>query len=435
MTAGVGSASATQVGVNVTQFLGAPALTAKTEALIDQLHPAWIRVFLDWYAYEPTPGNYDGAQVYGYQQFFSSLPAGTKVDVDVTDTPPWANGGASEATPPSNDQSFGAFMNYLANAYGRWVGAWEIWNEEDSSANWTGTPAQYASLLQAAYPAIHSAEPDALVVMGANTPQFLAAVYAAGGGGYFDAVASHTDTACLLASPYLLSYEPGTQVIEPYSFLSFISTHDVMAANGDAAKPILMTELGWSSDTGTCTSGTWTGKKAGGVSEKIQAKYLEPQYSYVLAGMWYTLQDSEPASSFFDHYGLVTTNFAAKPAFRAFERESLRGDPLHGPCGSFNGPTLHLDSPWQGERYKGPLLIKVTAVGHGKPVTEIKLEHDGKVIMYFNPIDAHEAHDVLTGSIDWQGARYLPVGAHTISVVATYANNLTSTATVTVEHK
>ena len=38
--------------------------------------------------------------------------------------------------------------HYLVNAFGTRVDAWEIWNEEDSTAWWTGTPAQYAGLLR-----------------------------------------------------------------------------------------------------------------------------------------------------------------------------------------------------------------------------------------------------------------------------------------------
>jgi hypothetical protein len=155
-----------------------------------------------------------------------------------------------------------AFANYLANAFGQSVNAYEIWNEEDGSPGWTGTPAQYVSLLAAAYPAIKSANPNATVILGglaANDYPYLQLLYKAGAGPYFDAVGVHTDDACSLTSPYGFAYNPGTNLINRWSFLGFTTVHSVMAANGDAAKPIYMTEFGWST-----TQTTWRQREGPG---------------------------------------------------------------------------------------------------------------------------------------------------------------------------
>jgi hypothetical protein len=441
-----GPASATQDGVNVAGFFGTPAQNAQVESLVDQLHPAWIRVFLVWGSIEPAPGSYDLGQIGDYESLFAALPAGTKVDVDVVGSPAWANGGSSSsATPPTNDQSFAGFMNYIANAFGKRVTAYEIWNEEDSSANWSGTPAQFVGLLAAAYPAIKSANPGATVILGglgANDYPYLQQLYAAGAGHYFDAVGVHTDDACSLASPYSFALNQGAQTIQRWSFLGFTTVHSVMAANGDGAEPIYMTEFGWSTSNTTCSTGVWAGKKAGGVSEATQALYLQqayhclaqPQYSYVTAAMWYDMVDSSPVNNIFDRYGLTTSTLVPRPSFGAFQQESEHGDQLSGTCGTFAGPKLRLMAPFNGERYSGPLMVRVTATANGSPVAQIALQHDGKNILNFNRIDAHYAHGVLSGHIDWQGAPRLSLGKHTITVVATNSHGVTSTLSVTVIH-
>src|ERR1700726_1204198 len=48
--------------------------------------------------------------------------------------PAWAAGGSPDLRPPPvNPADYGAFVNYLANAFHGRVAGWEIWNEEDNS--------------------------------------------------------------------------------------------------------------------------------------------------------------------------------------------------------------------------------------------------------------------------------------------------------------
>jgi hypothetical protein len=442
-------AGGAETGLNVAGFFATPAQNAKLESLVDQLRPGWVRVFLNWNQIEPAAGSFDTGQLADYKAFFAALPAGTKVDIDVVGSPAWANGGSSNsATPPVNDQSYAGFVNYLANAFGASVTAYEIWNEPDDSAWWSGSAAQYASLLKAAYGAIKSANPNATVILGgltANDAPYLAQLYSDGAGGSFDAVGDHNDDACSLTSPYAFAFNPGTEDINRWSFLGFSGVHSVMAANGDATMPIYLTEFGWSTTSATCDSGTWAGKKPGGVSEKTQALYLQqayhclaaPQYSYVTAAIWFDMVDFAPANNIFDRYGLLSTALKAKPAFGAFAQEAS-GDPLSGTCGNFAGPTLHLENPTNGQHYSGQLMLRVTATVNGKApgdrISQIALQDDGKTILNFNRIDAHYTHGRLSGAIDWEGARGLSPGAHTITAIASNANGVKSTISVTVIH-
>ncbi|MGD0981968.1 MAG: cellulase family glycosylhydrolase, partial [Solirubrobacteraceae bacterium] len=392
-------AGGAETGLNVAGFFATPAQNAKLESLVSELQPGWVRVFLNWDQIEPAPGSYTTSQIAAYKAFFAALPAGTKVDVDVVGSPPWANGGSANiATPPVNDQSFAGFMNYLANAFGTSVTAYEIWNEPDDPSWWTGSATQYASLLKAAYSAVKAADPSAIVILGgltANDSPYLQQLYSDSAGGSFDGVAVHTDDACSLTSPYAFAYNPGTDAINRWSFLGFSTVHSVMAANGDGAKPIYITEFGWSTTSTTCSSGASAGKRAGGVSDKTQALYLQqayhclaqPSYSYVAAAMWFDMVDFAPQNNIYDRYGLLSTSLQKRASFAAFAKEAS-GDPLTGACGNFAGPKLHLEAPTNGEHFGGRLMLRVTATVNGRApgdkISQIALQDDGKTILNFN---------------------------------------------------
>jgi hypothetical protein len=416
-------ASAAQVGVNVTTTTGfsAPKVTAALRAS----KPAWVRVFMVWSVLEPQQGVYFTQQVQAYQHFFSSLPGGTKVDVDVVGSPAWANGGSSSiATPPVNDADYAAFLKHLVNAFHGRVNAWEIWNEEASPNWWTGTPGQFASLLKAAYPAVKSADPSALVILGASDPTFLGQLYTDGAKASFDAVAVHTDTACDVASPYIYEYNQDTTVVNQYFFLGFTGIHALMAANGDGAKPIYMTEIGWSTTPAECTTGAWAGQKLAGVTPQVQATYLQqayhclaqPEFSYVKAAMWFELYNVGTTTDQLDNYGLLNADFAPKPSFDAFEQESLDGDQLTAPCADFNGPAIRILHPTPGLRYTGKLRIKVTASSPANGVRwiRIRLSKDTLVQFVSKTFPAH-----FSGSLVWGSAAKLKLGPHWITVTVT----------------
>ena len=279
----------------------------------------------------------------------------------------------------------------------------------------------------------------------ANDSPYLQQLYSDSAGGSFDGVAVHTDDACSLTSPYAFAYNPGTDAINRWSFLGFSTVHSVMAANGDGAKPIYITEFGWSTTSTTCSSGASAGKRAGGVSDKTQALYLQqayhclaqPSYSYVAAAMWFDMVDFAPQNNIYDRYGLLSTSLQKRASFAAFAKEAS-GDPLTGACGNFAGPKLHLEAPTNGEHFGGRLMLRVTATVNGRApgdkISQIALQDDGKTILNFNRIDAHYAGGRLSGQINWEGAGSLSPGPHTITAVASNANGVKSTVTVTVIH-
>jgi hypothetical protein len=298
---------------------------------------------------------------------------------------------------------------------------------------------QFASLLKAAYPAVKSADPKATVIVGANDPTFLTQLYTAGARGSFDAVAVHTDTACNITSPYVYEYNQNTTTVNQYFFLGFSGIHALMAANGDGALPIYMTEIGWSSTTAECEIGAWAGQKLAGVTEAAQATYLQqayncldqPQYSYVKAAMWFEMYNGGSSTAPIDNYGLLNTDYSPKPAFAAFEQESLHGNQLTEACGDFNGPAITVLKPIQGQQYKGALRISVSAVSPSNGVREITLQlsKDSRVHFVSKGFPAH-----FSGTMAWQAAAKLKLGPHTIKVTVTDKLGNSSTAMIHVVH-
>jgi hypothetical protein len=415
------SAGATLAGVNVTTTSGFQS--PKVLAAIRASRPAWVRVFMLWSVLEPQPGVYNIPGIAAYRNFFNDLPKGTKIDADVVGTPPWAAGGSTSiATPPTDDGTYATFLSHLVGVFHGRVTAWELWNEEPSANWWSGTIAQFAGLVKAAYPAIKAADPSATVVLGANNPEWLTQLYADGIKGYFDADAIHTDTACNVTSPYIYEYNRDTTTVNQYFFLGFTGIHAIMAAHGDASKQIYMTELGWSSTSAECSTGLWAGQKLAGVTQQTQATYLtqayhclaQPQYSYVAAAMWFELYNGGTSSAALDNYGLLNSDYSPKPAFNAFEAVSLHGDHQSGPCGNFSPPKIKILRPTPNSHYSGPLRIAVSASSPSNGVREITIDLTKHTREHFG---SKGFPATLKASLTWLGAKNLSAGPHKIKVI------------------
>ena len=340
------------------------------------------------------------------------------------------------ATDPTDFANFAAgFAAQMKSAGG--AAAYEVWNEEDETDFWGAAvdAAHYAEILKAAYPRIKAVDPSAKVLLGpltGNNYNFLGQIYAAGAGSSFDAAAVHTDTACLVDPPSSF-YRDGGNVAR-FTFLGFRTVHDVMVANGDGAKPIWMTELGWTTTTTTCARGMWAGQKPSGVSEAAQAANLKEAYHclaaypYIEAAMWFTLKDSSGNGDELDHYGLQRLDGSHKPAWDAFQTVATRGDQLTGPCGDFDAPSLTIGTPATSERYVQVLTISAVA-SDASSVARMTFQADGTEIRNFTGADVASGKVV---KLEWQGAKKLSFGPHTITVIALDPQGNTVTKSVQV---
>jgi hypothetical protein len=425
-------ARAVETGVNET--LGQ---TLPTGAKAARLGAGWVRVWASWDATQPERGRYAAHVVDGLNNAVGNLKArGLKVLMVVHRTPAWASGGAGGTAPPSDPGTFGAFMGGLAQRVPG-VDAWELWNEPDSAQFFAGMPAQYAAMLRAAYPAIKAAQPQDVVVTGGtngNDMDFVAALYAHGARGSFDAVGVHTDTACLTNGPSRY-YRDERGRVGRFTFSAYREVHAVMTEHGDGAKPIWMTEIGWSTESRrprSCNVGEKAGRKRLGVSPRRQARFLTAAYRcvaadpFVAVALWFGLQDIRRPGG----HGLYRRSGKAKPAARAFRRLRRGIAPRRRRCGGVvdrTPPTIRVLEPSPGHRFAGKLSVRVRAWDNrgGSGIGRIMLAADGEHVRSWGGSG---------GSIDpwWATADWRP-GPHTLTFsVRDYAHNQT-TVSVAVE--
>ncbi|MCH9708847.1 MAG: cadherin-like domain-containing protein [Actinomycetia bacterium] len=260
-----------------------------------------LRIDISWYVVEYEEGEPDWSLIDPLVDM--AIARDISVLGMLYDSPGWLSGSTDPHTPPSDPQLFAEFVAATATHYLGRIDTWEIWNEQNIPRFWaTPDPVAYAELLQAVYPAIKAVDPSATVITGGLSPDpsgidplaYVEAMYAAGAGGYFDALSMH---------PYSFPYLPTLDSVK--------AVHDVMTANGDGDKKVWLTEVG--APTGTSP---WA------VSEEDQAEtikifidaarttdYVGPVYLYSLLDTGTSLSDPE------DNFGLLRGDFTPKPAF------------------------------------------------------------------------------------------------------------------------
>ena len=261
------SASAALKGIDTDLDWGTNSTTqTQTANVVQDSGATWTRLTISWADAEPQAGKYSSSYLSALDNAVSLMQArGVHIEVFVYESPQWETGNANVETPPANDADFASFLSAMVSRYKGKVAAWEIWNEENSPLFWSTGPnaGQYAALLKAAYPAVKSVDPNALVVFGGmayNDYNFLDAAYQAAPdlGNYYDVMATHPYT--LNNAPPDLTLRDANGAIDARSFNAYRLVHQVMLNHGDV-KPIWFTEFGWS---------TWSG----GVSQAQQAAYL-----------------------------------------------------------------------------------------------------------------------------------------------------------------
>jgi hypothetical protein len=282
----------------------------------------WLRVDFDWSVIQAGgPGSYDWVRTDRVVK--AAAARHLSIIALVTYTPEWARPfGTPDKNPPSNPDDFSRFVSTAAQRYASLgVTTWEIWNEPNVATFWypRPDPEGYTALLVRAAAAIRAVEPHATIISGGLAPAsdkasgsqvdvrtFLTRVYAAGGGGSFDAVGLH---------PYSFPQLPGFPA-DYNTFLAAPGLYQVMVDHGDAAKPIWGTEIGAPTEGG-----------GGSVSEAVQAQIVAQAYerwtAWKFTGplIWFSYADAGfDAANRDEHFGLIDAQGRRKPGFDAFLR-------------------------------------------------------------------------------------------------------------------
>ncbi|HXR61387.1 MAG TPA: hypothetical protein VN732_08680, partial [Solirubrobacterales bacterium] len=208
-----------------------------------------LRVVVRWSETETTPGRYDFSALDA--QIGAAAERGIQVLPEVDATPAWLR--PRPFMPPLGKRGLRSWRNFLralVERYGHggqfWQGRarrqpvrrWQLWNEPNFPVFWRPRPSPrgYARLLHAGAAAVRGADPRAEIVAAGLAPierqpmpwEFLRRLYRVPGfRGDFDYAALHP-------------YSPNVEVLA----YEIERTREVMAAAGDADKPLLITEFG-----------------------------------------------------------------------------------------------------------------------------------------------------------------------------------------------
>lgn len=155
--------------------------------------------------------------------------------------------------PPDNISDYGDFVAAVVSRYRGRITYFQLWNEPNIYPEWGEQPVSaeaYTELLCEGYRRAKAANPEAIILSGALAPTvdlsgrdlndliFLQRMYAVGAGQCFDILA---------AQGYGLWSGPTDQRLRPtvINYPHNLFLRDVMVQNGDAHKPIWISEMGW----------------------------------------------------------------------------------------------------------------------------------------------------------------------------------------------
>ena len=229
-----------------------------------------------------------------WQKYDEIVALAEKYDMELivrVSTPPsWTRAKGDEVgtfAPPDNYEDFGDFVYALVNRYKGRVRFYQLWNEPNIYPEWGAyaiSPEDYTRLLKIGATRAREADPNAVIIAGAlastielapdaappgnalNDLVYLQRMYDAGAAPYFDIMAMQA---------YGLWSGPTDQRMHPrvmnFGRPQFI--RDLMVKNGDATKPIWISEMGWNTVPADAPD-----QRFGRVTPEQQAEYTGLAY-------------------------------------------------------------------------------------------------------------------------------------------------------------
>ncbi|MCU0522188.1 MAG: hypothetical protein MUF84_16030 [Anaerolineae bacterium] len=300
--------------------------------------------------------------------------------------------------PPDDVADFVDFAAAVVERYQGRVGFYQIWNEPNVYPEWGNEPVSpeaYTDLLCRTYRRIKAIDPDAVVISGAmaqtmelgtwNTAYegdnlmdtvFLQRMYAAGARECFDIMA---------VNDYMLWSGPTDRRLSQreINFSRPVWLRDVMVANGDADKPI------WISEMNSNASPEGIEKRYGRVTLEQQARWAPLAFERIqrewpwagVTSVWFfkkaTDADQQDPSYYFR---LVEPDFTPLPVYNALAAYLTNLEPT-----LYRG--IHQESTWQ-LAYSGTWdAVTDAVVGLGAytrttdPTAEVALVWEGKSLL------------------------------------------------------
>ncbi len=261
--------------------------------------------------------------------------------VRLSNPPAWSRAAGDEIgtyAPPDDVQDFADFVSAVVSRYKGRVRYYQLWNEPNIYPEWGEqaiSPEDYVELLKAGATAARAADPDAVIIAGAlaatidldgtvtagrnfNDLLFLQRMYDAGAAPYFDIMAMQG---------YGLWSGPTDRRMQPrvINFSRNRFVRDLMVANGDANKPIWISEMNWNAVPDELPD-----KRYGQVSLEQQAEYLPLAYERIrnewpwigVANTWYLKRatdvwerNDQPEA----YFRLLAPDFTPQPVYESMK--------------------------------------------------------------------------------------------------------------------
>lgn len=269
---------------------------------------------------------------------------GLEMIVRLSNPPAWSRELPPEVTgtlaPPDDYGDFADFAALVAERYRGRVRYYQIWNEPNGNEEWgihqPVNPEQFTELLCLAYGRIKATDPQAVVLAGALTPTvainpsnvnaliFLQRMYNAGAADCFDVMSAQGYGLFSGATDQRL--RPNT-INYPYHLL----LRDVMVRNGDAAKPIWISEMGWN------VAPEEIAADFGRVTPEQQARYTvealaraQAEWPWVgVNNVWFLKLESEArAGEAMYYFRLLEPDFTPLPVYEALVTAAAADEPV-----------------------------------------------------------------------------------------------------------
>jgi polysaccharide biosynthesis protein PslG len=234
---------------------------------------------------------------------------------------------------PDRFADYAEFVAAFAVRYRGKIAGIVAWNEPNLAFEWgfrAVTPAEYVELLRQVHTAVHTVNPDMILLGGALAPtlepvgspyglnemDYLRRMYEAGAAPYFDALAVHTygftESADAEPAPARLNYRRVELLLA------------VMRQYGDGDKPVYITESGWN-DHPRWTKAVRPGQRLQYTLDSFRlAERNWPTVKNVC--IWY-FRAPLPVLSYPDYFAFVTTEFRVKPIYSAVQDYALGRSP------------------------------------------------------------------------------------------------------------
>lgn len=345
------------LGINV--FLEQEADPAKRELAVQMAAGAgfhWLRQEFPWEDIEiHAKGDFEDRRHEPYRSAWEKYDHivdlaeryNMELIVRLSNPPNWARAeGDAVGTyaPPDDYQDLADFAAAVANRYQGRIRYYQIWNEPNIYPEWGVYPIDpeaYTEMLGITSRVIRLADPDALIIAGAlaatielspNTqpPEargqsdfvYLQRMYNAGAARHFDIMA---------VQGYGLWSGPTDRRLHPrvLNISHHLYIRDIMVRNGDAHKPIWISEMNWNAAPADVEP------RYGRVSLEQQARYLPVAYARVenewpwiqVANTWFLKRatdawelNNQPEAWF----RLLAPDFTPQPVYSAMQRYSIQ---------------------------------------------------------------------------------------------------------------